>query len=254
MSIIPRRNDGSVFKRWINIKRPFAAAPPTYGLQVFYATTETPNPAENVDGLALAERLDWETFIKPSAEVLTFESVSTGQQMAGTTTTCNGIVMDFPVPQLFGSDVFDPITRWIGRIGNDTFNGRFNTTSGGNRYINNCVTWSDQGPPPADQPQSAWNFLTPISAFGLYMTDLGDFLGTIVMRITRSDNVQFSYTIVDTFSGGLPLPNGALTFFGFVDGTDTYTKVEWFCDQDNTDAFGIDDVVWGPYSILVGAP
>lgn len=91
-------------------------------------------------------------------------------------------------------------------------------------------------------------FDAPIAFFGAYMTDIGDGGGKVSYRLTKVDTSTVSGFVSDATS----LPDGSLLFWGFVDDTDTYTKIEFFCTRPSgTDVWGVDQLTWGPASMVV---
>jgi hypothetical protein len=79
---------------------------------------------------------------------------------------------------------------------------------------------------------------TPISAFGFYGTDIGDFGGQITL--TLSDGGAVNLTVPNTVGA----PDGALLFYGFIDPVDTYTRIV-FGNTSTADGFGFDDMTVG---------
>lgn len=243
MSIVP---GGLVYKRDRNILRPASSGgvPPSYGLLVFYDIINAPVPPKTVMGAPLIKRTDWETYLAPGYDVLTFESDAVGTQYLSDADLppvvfgINGINATLPDPNdIFGDPVYDPTIYYT--VNNSTLLGRWNTTSGGSKWLDNCTSSVDD----SASEQIAFNFASPISAFGAYFTDLGDFGGTVTLRLTRSDLTTTTYTLTTGSS------SGSLAFWGFVDATNTYTKIEFFTTAPG-DVWGMDDVVFGPFSIL----
>lgn len=112
-----------------------------------------------------------------------------------------------------------------GGSGGNAF-GRFNTTPGGSQY------W---------EASSAFSidFSSPISAFGFYATDIGDFNGQVTLQATNG--VVTNLTIPNTISG----PDGSLLFYGFIDTVNSYTSLVFGNTAAGTDFFGFDDMVIG---------
>lgn len=87
------------------------------------------------------------------------------------------------------------------------------------------------------------------SAFGVYVTDFGDFLAGLEVQVVRSDD---NVTTIDLFAvlpSGIPA-SGALLFFGFLDEEATYKEVRFNVTQASEnpgewDYLGYDDVVVG---------
>lgn len=140
--------------------------------------------------------------------------------------------------------------KGAGEIKNDPFGpsddttpgeyfGRFNTTEGGKQW------WETSTP-------FSITFTSPVSAFGFYLTDLGDFDGTLWLLLYAGAND-------DTPSITLPIEappnatNGSLTFFGFVDDKGRYARIGFGIDQGPCnesdecaeDFIGFDDLTFG---------
>jgi PEP-CTERM motif len=118
-----------------------------------------------------------------------------------------------------------------GSISTDTSFGRFNTTAGGSKW------WNVSG-------AFTINFLTEISAFGFYGTDIGDFNGQVTIDLTDSAGASTRYTVNNTPNGA----DGALLFWGFVDKSGTrYKSITFGNTNAGTDSFGFDDMVIGDF-------
>ena len=114
----------------------------------------------------------------------------------------------------------------------ETFNtlGRFNTSGASGGPV--AGKWWDSG-------SFTINFGTPISAFGFFGTDIGDFNGQVRVTLTDVAGAVISRTI----NNSLGIEAGLL-FWGFTDDVNRYTKIAF----DNTaaagiDGFGFDDMV-----------
>ena len=81
------------------------------------------------------------------------------------------------------------------------------------------------------------DFSDPISAFGFFGTDIGDFAGDLVLTLTNGT----TETITATTAGS---SDGALLFFGFTNDMGSYTKIE-FENTGSGDFFGFDDMTIG---------
>jgi hypothetical protein len=137
-------------------------------------------------------------------------------------------------------------------VRDDTAFNRFNTTPGGSKYVEvplNCG--SNIGP--VEVKTLKFVFFQPISFFGFYGTDFGDFTaGNIIARLTKLDNSTTDHVITTANRS-----NGNLIFWGFADGQAEYKEVEIMIDPSvdvsMTDEFlGVDDIVFGPQSALIG--
>jgi hypothetical protein len=85
-------------------------------------------------------------------------------------------------------------------------------------------------------------FDTPISAFGFYGTDIGDFNGQITIDLLGPGDVVLESLIVDNTVNG---PSGALLFWGFIDTSVSYSAIRFGNTAAGIDQFGFDDMVIG---------
>lgn len=163
-----------------------------------------------------------------------FEAYEEGEALEGVGITRNGATMTMS-SSAYSAPGFAEVSSY------SDF-GRFNTTSPGALFLDNAR--SVVGSP------MVFSFSTAISAWGAYLTDLGDFDGQISVELVRSDSVVVSVDIGHTISA----PDGSLYFWGFVDDTHTYTELRIVCEQlggDTEDVFGLDDVVFATSAYLV---
>lgn len=115
--------------------------------------------------------------------------------------------------------------------------GRFNTTSGGSKY------WEVSGSFQID-------FSDPISAFGFYGTDIGDFNGQVTVALLDTANNITNLTINNTVNG----PNSSSLFWGFIDTGVSYTRLTFGNTNAGTDFFGFDDFSIGDRGQVVTTP
>jgi hypothetical protein len=80
-------------------------------------------------------------------------------------------------------------------------------------------------------------FSQPISAFGFYGTDIGDINGDLILQIENGGTKSFTLS-----TGGDP--DGSLLFWGFIDSSETYSKIK-FVNTGPGDSFGFDDMTIG---------
>lgn len=113
-------------------------------------------------------------------------------------------------------------------------NGRYNTTTGGSKW------WDTSGFFQLD-------FSSPISAFGFYGTDVGDFGGRVTLTLTDTNNVVTTLTVNNTVGAA----NGSLLFYGFIDTTTAYKRIVFGNTSFDTDGFGFDNMVVGDSGQLV---
>lgn len=92
------------------------------------------------------------------------------------------------------------------------------------------------------------DFSAPVSAFGFYMTDIGDFDGQVTLALAGGTTVNL---VVPTT---LNAPNGSLAFFGFIDPDASYTSIAFGNTASGTDVFGFDDMVVGDAEQVVDVP
>jgi hypothetical protein len=95
-------------------------------------------------------------------------------------------------------------------------------------------------------------FNAPVAAFGLFLTDLGDFDGEIDVDIFSGGSKLLNRNLV---SAGVKTANGSLSFFGYIDDL-TFDKVVFTlkqqcdpfagCDISTYDFAGFDDFITGP--------
>lgn len=90
-------------------------------------------------------------------------------------------------------------------------------------------------------------FSDPISAFGFYGTDIGDVSGDLVL--TLSDGSTQTINLNTNGSS-----NGNLLYFGFIDLTESYTRID-FTNTAGGDRFGFDDMTIGDLAqVVAGVP
>jgi hypothetical protein len=143
---------------------------------------------------------------------------------------------------------------------NDPCTGRFDTTPGGG------TSWWESA------SIFTLEFEDPISAFGFYATDVGDFNARLLVRLFEgtasqpSGNDSEFITVIEGPTGGEEEgpepPNGSLLFWGFTDATTQYWKIEFVVDQydracsesGKCDFVGFDSLVFGPLKRFVEPP
>lgn len=126
-----------------------------------------------------------------------------------------------------------------GQIQSGTGAGRFNTTPGYSADLGQY--WEVSGAFSIDFSN------TPISAFGFYGTDIGDFNGQVTVALTDTNNQVTNLTIDNTVSGN----NGALLFWGFIDTGAKYKSITFGNTNEGVDFFGFDDMVIGDLQQVV---
>lgn len=108
-----------------------------------------------------------------------------------------------------------------------TASGRFNTTSGGSIYIQAGGALT----------MLSITFDAPISAFGSYLTDVGDFSGQVSIVLYKSGGGTVTHDIDHTVNGS----SGSLMFVGFVDDVDEYTQIDYIASS-TLEGIGFDDM------------
>lgn len=84
-------------------------------------------------------------------------------------------------------------------------------------------------------------FNSPISAFGFYGTDIGDFDGQVTVTLTDVNDVDTLLVVQNTINGN----NASLLFWGFIDTNVAYKSIAFGNTNAGTDIFGFDDMIVG---------
>jgi hypothetical protein len=124
-----------------------------------------------------------------------------------------------------------------GQIQDSPGAGRFNTSPGGSKY------WEVSG-------TFVINFSDPISAFGFYGTDIGDFNGRVTVALLDTNNDVTNLIIQNTQNG----PNGSALFWGFIDTASAYTRITFGNTAAGVDFFGFDVFVIGDRQQVTPVP
>ncbi len=86
-------------------------------------------------------------------------------------------------------------------------------------------------------------FSSPISAFGFYGTDIGDFGGVLTLGLTGADPETL---VVPATAGSNASTSGSNLYFGFYDTTNTFTSITFNnTGSGGVDVFGFDDFTIG---------
>ena len=145
-----------------------------------------------------------------------------------------------------------------------SFLGRFNTTGD--------PTSAQNGIPPVGSPANViggkwWetnyrtvtvHFGTAVSAFGTFLTDLGDFDGSMQVDFKSATGAVVAH--VDLLSAAARQVNGGLAFFGYTNDTTSFTDVIFSftqarADTSTWDVVGFDDLLTGTLKTpSAGAP
>jgi hypothetical protein len=225
-------------------------APPA-GIPFTTFFAENAVPEELVTGDPVTERASFMSYLSGvSSEP--FDGFSTGSNVPmaitrnGTTCTVKQMVSEDNVDFTDVVEVeYDP------EVSNNTIAQRFNTSGTSDRWLDLRAETGYDSSAPSGTWLSAYyarfTFSTPIAAFGFYGTDFGDFASAFAVkaRLTDSSSAVTTHTVVPALEGR---EGGNLIFWGFVDGTNTYTKVEIFVDKADgespSEGLGIDDLVF----------
>lgn len=190
------------------------------GRTIFEA--ENNSAAETVTGTPVTKRASFMSFLTVSGAE-DWESRTVLANVHGMTSTVNGVGLTHTFTNA-GSN---------GKIRNAVpSNGRFNTTTSGAKWADFNTGTS----PNVSVYRIA--FGTPVSAFGFYGTDMGDFLGQMKVTLKLTGGSTVDINITHTINGN----DGSLLFWGFIDQTNTYDYVEISGDLFG-EGYGIDDIV-----------
>ena len=186
---------------------------PAAGAPVIYFG-ENQTPANTVSGAPLTARNNFfAQLIGNSIE--DFEGLSTGSTPSSLTFT--GSSGNITATLTGSADIFTGISGA----------GRFPTS--GSNLLRSDATFGA-------------TFSTPISAFGFYGTDIGDFAGQLKITLVRAggnETIDVPHTVG---SGGAA--SGSLLFFGVIDTANPFTGVQ-FSTNTGADVFGFDDMTVG---------
>ncbi|MGF1529120.1 MAG: hypothetical protein ACFCBW_20400, partial [Candidatus Competibacterales bacterium] len=122
--------------------------------------------------------------------------------------------------------------------------GRFNITPGGSQFL-----LTDAG---AD---FAVDVDRPISAFGFYATDIGDFEGQLILTLLDGTTEVFNINTNNTDGSGGDT-SGSVFYLGILgeDETEVFTSVEFATTTGTGDRFGFDDFTIGTFSQISPVP
>lgn len=123
-----------------------------------------------------------------------------------------------------------------GSVVNGATSGRFNTTAAGTNYWK-CNETAAGG------NVLVLTFSPPISAFGFYGTDVGDFGGSLTLTVRNSSTLVSTPLSVGNAIGSSGSTSGCLLFYGFIDKTATYDRIVFTGNGSTSDFFGFDDLI-----------
>lgn len=112
--------------------------------------------------------------------------------------------------------------------------GRYNTTGATAAASASGNVWVAQG-------IFGITFNEPISAFGFYGTDIGDFNGQVTLTLLDTADVETVLTVNNTKNGN----DASLLFWGFIDTSKAYKQITFGNTAAGTDFFGFDDMIVG---------
>lgn len=201
-----------------------------------------------VDGPALTKQTEFLARLTGYAK-LTFDDVidpftgvySDGDPLLGVGFVKNTVTATFSVASPEGTE----------KISSNTSSGRYNTTPV-SEYSEFLDPLFAEGLPILPSASTVLSFSTPIAALGFFATDIGDFAGTISLRLTKFGGGTVDYPLTYLVPG-----DSNLYFWGIVDTTGTtYTQLELIgnydeFDPDSIDFFGLDDIVYVPASYII---
>ncbi len=96
-------------------------------------------------------------------------------------------------------------------------------------------------------------FDAPISAFGFYATDIGDYGGQLTLTLTDIfDNISVLNVNNTIGSGGST--NGSSLYFGFYDVSTQYKSISFGNNSGGSDAFGYDNLSIGSIEQVTPVP
>ena len=87
------------------------------------------------------------------------------------------------------------------------------------------------------------NFSSPISAFGFYGVDIGDFNGQVVLKLTDTTDTITELNIGNSMN----IAGGSVLYFGFYDLLNSYTSILFSNTAAGADYFGFDDFTLGTF-------
>lgn len=222
----------------LNIIKAAGGGPSLPAFTVFYGERLGSMAAPSGDPLTAANSFDSYT---TGVTIETWESKTLGAVGGSITSTHGGGLTGTFVPdhgeagvnEFYDDSGFNDIN-----VGNVTTNGRFNTTSGGSKFIETAL-------PVIYTPSAS------VAGWGGYFTDAGDFSRPMTIELTDDDDTVTTYPIGHTLNG-----TDTLFFWGFIDPSGTlYKRIRILSEGDYTppefgdpgftifnDFFGLDDV------------
>ena len=129
--------------------------------------------------------------------------------------------------------------------GGSSWAGRFNTT--GDPVMLPAGPVSDSGWFETNRRSVSIDFTSSVSAFGTFMTDVGDFDGSLQVDISGVNGLIYSQNLI---AAGARNTNGGLAFFGYTNDTIQFNRVVFTVVQPAVavgrfDYVGFDDFITG---------
>jgi len=124
--------------------------------------------------------------------------------------------------------------------------GRFNTT--GDPAVRPANPVSDSGWFETNRSSLSIDFTSFVSAFGTFMTDVGDFDGSLKVDISGVNGLIYTQNLI---AAGAGTTNGGLAFFGYTNDTTQFNRVVFTVVQPSGvptglfDYVGFDDFITG---------
>jgi PEP-CTERM motif len=142
----------------------------------------------------------------------------------------------------FPTGTFVPLTANFSGLGSAVLSGSGTIASGndgggrfpvsGSKYL---ITDAGQG--------FNLRFNSPVSAFGFYATDIGDYGGQIVLTLTNTGGQLSTLTVPNTI-GADASTSGSVLYYAFIDSANAYTNIQ-FSDTSVPDIFAFDNITVG---------
>lgn len=186
---------------------------------IFFGEDLNGNPASRI------------AFPNASAARASFAAQAAGANTDSLEELPNGLSVPFNLT--FSSALKGMLTGGSGIIenfpsGTDSF-GRFPTS--GNQFL------------ATDAAALTVTFNSPVTAFGFYGTDIGDFGGQLSLVFTFSGGGTSTVTVPHSLGDRTGSPqDGSVLFFGYINTTNPFTAVQ-FLDSSASDTFGFDDPI-----------
>lgn len=203
---------------------------PPAGFTIYTAFNGFPAPPKTVVAPPLTKRMEYLQNYSIVDAPETFEGKANGSLLDSQVITANG-----------NNATLSTVEGATAIVTNSVAAGRFNTTPAGAKYARFA--------PDQVSGFTLTMFMgTPIRAFGLYFTDLGDFGAQYTVKIYPTIGVPRAYNVPYTILEA----SGNLIFWGFVDRSALYNQIDIYSNGGGgTDIGGFDDVTMAVAAQLV---